>query len=756
MIRGSGAGGIAAQSGARGASVAASGTSGTSGTGDAGAEAGLPNTAGAGANALSGGSGGSSGVPSGGADSSMGGTSTTAPTGLLTELLNHPELTAITDATPELSWIVNSTQAGDKQTAYRVLVATSADGLATDTGDLWDSGKVASANSVNVTYAGKVLAAAGSYFWKVQTWDATDHASPWSATQKFVMASSVGSYSTATEPTAIERLPPSQLLQLGTGHYFIDFGRAAFGWLELSLDAANAGASVEVDLGEKAKGQAVDSAPGASIRYAKVSVTLKQGKNTYRVQTPADSTNTSSPAIPLPASIGVVMPFRYVEVVNSPVALTTDMIRQVAVHYPVDNTASTFKSSDATLNQVADISRYSVIATTFTGLYIDGDRERTPYEADAYIQGLGHYGVDREFALARHSHEYLLSHPTWPTEWKQHSVMMAWTDWMYTGDTESLAQAYSVLIKEKTLESYAGSDGLLNTHGLRDIVDWPEGERDGYVLTDENTVVNSFWVHNLQEMVDIATALGKTSDATRYQGLATTALSAFNAKFFNAATGLYVDGATTSHSSLHANMFPLAFGLVPANHKQSVVTFVKSRGMACSVYGAQYLLEGLYQAGEADAALSLMTATTDRSWTNMLKVGSTITLEAWDTKYKPNLDWNHAWGAAPANILPRFLIGVQPLLPGFAKVQIRPQLGSLSHAEAIVPTIRGPISVACDHPAGAPFTMSFTIPANMTANVALPSPCSPFLDNAAGQVVSRDGLSFVDAVGSGQHQLRCQ
>ena len=61
-----------------------------------------------------------------------------------------------------------------------------------------------------------------------------------------------------------------------------------------------------------------------------------------------------------------------------------------------------------------------VLAETLCGhqrRVVDGDRERIPYEADAYLNQLAHYGVDREFALARYSHEYLLANPTWPTEW---------------------------------------------------------------------------------------------------------------------------------------------------------------------------------------------------------------------------------------------------------------------------------------------------------------------------------------------------
>jgi alpha-L-rhamnosidase len=75
----------------------------------------------------------------------------------------------------------------------------------------------------------------------------------------------------------------------------------------------------------------------------------------------------------------------------------------------------------------------------------------------------------------------------------------------------------------------------------------------------------------------------------------------------------------------------------------------------------------------------------------MIKVGSTITMEAWDMKYKPNSDWNHAWGAAPANIIPRHLWGIQPKTPGFEVVSIKPQMSSLKNSSIKVPTIRGEI-----------------------------------------------------------------
>lgn len=104
----------------------------------------------------------------------------------------------------------------------------------------------------------------------------------------------------------------------------------------------------------------------------------------------------------------------------------------------------------------------------------------------------------------------------------------------------------------------------------------------------------------------------------------------------------------------------------------------------------------------------------------MLKAGSTMTKEAWDNIYKPNQDWNHAWGAAPANIIPRKLMGIEPLQPGFRKIQIKPQSASLEYAQIKYPTIRGPILVSFKNKPGKTFLLKTTIPANTTAVIFLP------------------------------------
>lgn len=81
---------------------------------------------------------------------------------------------------PRLSWVLESADRGQAQKAYRVLVASSAEKLAADTGDLWDSGKIDSDQSIQVVYGGAEIASGAPAFWKVKAWDRNGKESPWS------------------------------------------------------------------------------------------------------------------------------------------------------------------------------------------------------------------------------------------------------------------------------------------------------------------------------------------------------------------------------------------------------------------------------------------------------------------------------------------------------------------------------------------------------------------------------------------------
>jgi len=669
-----------------------------------------------------------------------------APTDLTVELIREPSSEVkVFDLKPEFGWTV---PLGAKyQGAYQILVASNKESIDANNGDVWDSGRVASSKSTDVEYGGNQLEVGKTYFWKVRIWDEANRLVDYAEAQKFTTGKS-DSYIISTENKFITTKVKPVKFEKRNNFHFIDFGKAAFATMNFTYNAKTTH-TLTVRVGEMVddKGNVNRTVPKKSnIRYQEIKVDVKPGQTQYQIKVQTDERNTRpNKAVPLPDGFPPLVPFRYAEIEGTQGKISADDFTQLAFHTYWDEKASSFESDNDILNQVWDLSKYSIKATTFNGLYVDGDRERIPYEADAYLNQLSHYTTDREYAMARRTIEYFMKNPTWPTEWQQHVPLLIYADYMYTGNTELIERYYEPL-KHKSLFELSNEDGLITStkvdatfmkklgfpdgykKPLTDIVDWPsknfygsktKGERDGFVFKPYSTVINSFFYENMKIMAEFAKLLGKTQEALDFEYRAAKAKKAVNEQMFNKEKGIYVDGIGTDHSSLHANMMPLAFGIVPEEHYQSVVDFVKSRGMACSVYGAQFLMDGLYNAGEEDYALELLASKAKRSWYNMIRVGSTITLEAWDYEYKVNLDWNHAWGAAPANVIPRGLWGIKPKTPGFGIVSIKPQMSKLKNSAIEVPTVRGTIKANYTYNGKRLQTYEIEIPGNMVGEFSL-------------------------------------
>ncbi|MDD4698256.1 MAG: trehalase family glycosidase [Fermentimonas sp.] len=119
------------------------------------------------------------------------------------------------------------------------------------------------------------------------------------------------------------------------------------------------------------------------------------------------------------------------------------------------------------------------------------------------------------------------------------------------------------------------------------------GETDAFVFTDVNTVVNTYHYRALVLIANIAEVLGNEADYNYFSERAAKLKRNFNKQFFDKKRGVYVDGVGNDHASLHANMFPMAFGLVEKKNVDKALNFICSRAMACSVYGSQFLLNGI-------------------------------------------------------------------------------------------------------------------------------------------------------------------
>ncbi|MCQ2249473.1 MAG: alpha-L-rhamnosidase [Bacteroidales bacterium] len=662
---------------------------------------------------------------------------------------------------PLMSWMI---WAGDRrdvyQQSYRIIVDTLLSNISAGIGSVWDSGDVEDANSVCVRYGGPQLEPATVYYWSVSIRDSRGRSTDFSEPKAFMTAVELDGY-TSVLPLEKTVQQPVSMHKIGNC-LLADFGSDLFGQLLLRFNSFTGEKDkVYIHLGESLLGNAlIDDEPQGLGRYSKYEVDLVKGYNRYQVQYQYNPRNTdpnvNGGAVPvlMPPLIGEVMPFRYVEIDDYNGPLLYSNITRHAVTYPFDDKASHFVCSDTVVNKVWNLCKHTMKATSFAGTFVDGDRERITYEADTYVAQLSHYAVDYNYSLARNTLERLMYHPTWPTEWILLTVSLAYNDYLYTGDASFLEQYYEEL-KLRTLWQYASDDDhllhsgfditdthllrQLHTHSqyIRDIVDWPKMERDGYSLDECNASTNAFYYKALYDFAKIAQAVGNSRDARCFEQLASQTRDAINEAFIE--NRLYADNLVDSHVSLHSNMYPMSMGVMPDSIMPKVSRLVLQKGMACSVFGAQFLLDALYDYEYQDQALALLADTSSRSWYNMIRMGSTITTEAWNDEVKDNMDWNHAWGASPANIITRRLMGIRPLEPGFSRVEIRPQTSSLSHAHIKSPTPRGPVTVDVSSVGKNEKMLTVTIPPNMTAEIYVPG---------------QDSDSGPEVVGSGHYKFK--
>ena len=439
-------------------------------------------------------------------------------------------------------------------------------------------------------------------------------------------------------------------------YYFHDFEKAAFATLDIEIEVKK-NTEVEAVIGECIKDGKVDREPGA-YRYANVQkIKVKAGTHIYRF--PIDlRPPCRTGALISPLKNEEIAPFRYVEIIGD--CKVCSVKRNEIFPKEFNDSDSDFYCSDERLNRLWEFCKYSIKATAAFGLFVDGERERQPYEGDNFVNQLGWFYCCANYDIARKTLDHLFVYPTWPTEYQLLMPVLVRDYLLYTGDYKSVDKWLSQL-DNSLLEKWTKEDGLLYTdvRNPKDIVDWPIGERDGYEFGDTNLIPNCFRYGALLAMAELT---GKDS----YKQKAEFLRSAIRKSMLK--DGRFVDSPNSNHTALHSKFYPLFWGIGSLKECSGL----ENAKMDCSVYGAQYLLTVMFMNNMEKQAMELLRSEGKRSWLNMITSGSTITMEAWGNEYKPNQDWNHAWGAAPANLIPRFVAGLRPLEPGYKKFIIDP------------------------------------------------------------------------------------
>ncbi len=515
--------------------------------------------------------------------------------------------------------------------------------------------------------------------------------------------------------------PASSVEVTEEGNLIVDLGKEIIGGLELEIDC-DAPCDIDLYYGEELN-------EDGSVRYRMRTSNvyeehwrLKAGENCL-------------------TSLGMKT-FRYVEIKGLAGDVTCENIRGVAYRTPFEESASYFTSSSELLNAIYDLCKYTIEATN-QNLYVDSQsRERCAYEGDVVINMLTAAGVQDCNALTRFSVEYLLTHRTWPAEYGLFRIVMARLDYDYTGDLSLVKRNYDLLktcLYDNLWNEEVGLYGsaLMTGHGWDAVlVDWPMTERDDYAYADSfyNTVFNCINYVALRDLAYLANAVGQTKDAETYGNMAERLKATMIEKLYNTEAGAFVDGLNeegipANHMAQHATAYALYAGIFTDDAmKEKLALFLKEQdAIRMSVYGAFFLLEGLYRGGGGEYANSLLLSDDvsegARTWAYMLdKLDATITTEAWNPVNKCNMTWSHPWGSAAGAELIRGLFGIRPVVAGFEEFTVDLQPGGLRYAAVQVPTVKGAITVSFDSTTKEEsFLATVAVPAGTKAHVSLPA-----------------------------------
>ena len=477
-----------------------------------------------------------------------------------------------------------------------------------------------------------------------------------------------------TPPLQFGKLAPEQVRRLGPGHLLVDFGKETVGTLRLRLHGPR-GHKIEIRHGEEL------AAPD-SVRYR------LRANCTYReFYTLAGRPEESFEFYDYKG-------FRYVELLNLPGNLTREDVWVRERHYPFDSTAVFFRTSDSLLQAIWDLCVRSVELGS-QEVYVDcPTREKGQYLGDSYVEGLSQFYATGDWRLQRKALENFAQSAIFkrtllcvaPSSFRQEiaDYSLVWVLFLeeYTylsGDTAFAARMWPTL--KGLLEGFAGWEGpfgLLEAVPTMNLVDWPPNLRDNYDMKRAeqgvNTVLNAFYIGALDAASRLAGLLGRRTDSCTYAGKASARRDVFNRLLFDRRKRLYVDALGSTHASLHANVLPLYFDLVPDSLRPELVDFIRRKGMACGVYFSAFVLRALFRNGADELAYRLLTSRGEHSWANMLRKGATATLEAWDPDLKWNTSWCHAWATAPLFVTVEELVGLKPAVPGWRVIQLEPHV----------------------------------------------------------------------------------
>lgn len=302
-------------------------------------------------------------------------------------------------------------------------------------------------------------------------------------------------------------------------------------------------------------------------------------------------------------------------------------------------------------------------------------------------------------------------------EWGSAVVQIPWQQYQFAGDVNLLRQYYGTM---KAYVDYLTSQASGNTlnYGLGDWFDLGPSPLGQAQSTPVGLTASCTYYLDALALSQIATVLGKESDASAYSLLAGNIAAAFNNRYYNA-SGYYATNSNT------ADAMALAAGLVVSNNVPKVVNALAA-SLGAHQYawtsgdiGYRYLLRALADNGRSDLVFQMLNRSNAPGYGYILAQGATSLTEGWDATYSQDhfmlgqaLEWFY-----------HDLAGIQsdPSVPAFRKIIIKPAVvGDVTWVNASYNSIGGQVSnYWCLN--GNLLSLSTTIPPGATGVVYVPT-----------------------------------
>lgn len=467
--------------------------------------------------------------------------------------------------------------------------------------------------------------------------------------------------------------------------------------------------------------------------------------------------------------------YRYIKIENYPGKLTSS---DVECYFIANDVAvvSTFETGNKEINSMHDMVRRT-IWNNFQGKPTD-----TPvYEKNGWT---GDYNVSLEminfnFDISNFNAKYLRdlrdcqnedgSMPViapgywnWGKDnavvWNSAYINGIYESWRTGGLTSEIKEHYPYmrLLAASYISILEGNGWVWTDNQLSDWVApyGPASPAEGSGICGTGYAYFAF-----TRLAKMADEIGEKSDADEYRNVMEKVYNAFNKKYYDAEKGYYDTGywnnnnaGTRTKYRQTSNLVPLAFGLCPNVHKESVVSALvkdiavdKNMHFDTGMVGTKLILTTLSEIGYGNIAMELIKQTTFPSWGFWLSNGANSTWEGWDIGARSH---NHYFLGTYEDWFYKNLAGVRDMANGYETVTLCPEVYSeLGYTDMTLNTVRGALRSHWYYTESGELKWEIRIPTGTTAKVYLPAKANSVngkaLDEQDGLTVNKDSLTLL-------------